>query len=157
MTAMTAIHPTEKLNDTARWNAVVAHNRDADGLFVYAVHSTGVYCRPSCPSRRPRRHRVSFYETTAAARQAGFRACRRCHPDATAAADPWVDKIRRACVYLANVDRHPSLATLAVRLGGSPHHLQRHVKRLRGGTPREYAEAGRLRPMQRQPRPGRGG
>jgi len=151
---MTAIHPTEKLNDTARWNAVVAHNRDADGLFVYAVHSTGVYCRPSCPSRRPRRDRVSFYETTAAARQAGFRACRRCHPDATAAADPWVDKIRRACVYLANVDGHPSLATLAARLGGSPYHLQRNFKRLVGVTPREYAEAVRLRRVKRRLRQG---
>src|SRR3989442_12550826 len=154
MTAMPAVQPTEKLNDTARWNAVVAHNRDADGLFVYAVHSTGVYCRPSCPSRRPRRDRVSFYETTAAARQAGFRACRRCHPDATAAADPRGDQIRRACVYLANVDGHPSLATLAARLGGSPYHLQRNFKRLVGGTPREYAEAVRLRRVKRRLRQG---
>jgi AraC family transcriptional regulator of adaptative response/methylated-DNA-[protein]-cysteine methyltransferase len=150
MIAMPAVQPTEKLNDTARWNAVVAHNRDADGLFVYAVQSTGVYCRPSCPSRRPRRDRVSFYETTADARQAGFRACRRCHPDATDAADPWVDKIRRACVYLANVDGHPSLATLAARLGGSPYHLQRNFKRLVGVTPREYAEAVRLRKVKRR-------
>src|SRR5262245_473139 len=125
MTAMPAIQPTEKLNDTARWNAVVAHDRDADGLFVYAVHSTGVYCRPSCPSRRPRRDRVSFYESTADARHAGFRACRRCRPDATDASDPWVDKIRRACVYLANVDGHPSLATLAARVGGRHYHLHR--------------------------------
>src|SRR2546428_7986119 len=154
MTAMPGVQPTEKLNDTARWNAVVAHNREADGLFVYAVHSTGVYCRPSCPSRRPRRDRVSFYETTADARQAGFRACRRCHPDATAAADPWVDKIRRACVYLANVDGHPSLATLAARLGGSPYHLQRNFKRLVGVTPREYAEAVRLRRVKRRLRQG---
>src|SRR2546428_13752681 len=156
MTAMPGVQPTEKLNDTARWNAVVAHNREADGLFVYAVHSTGVYCRPSCPSRRPRRDRVSFYETTADARQAGFRACRRCHPDATAAADPWVDKIRRACVYLANVDGHPSLATLAARLGGSPYHLQRNFKRLVGVTPREYAEAVCLRRVKRRLRQGAG-
>src|SRR4030095_10099809 len=118
------------LNSAARWNAVLARDRGADGLFVYAVSSTGVYCRPSCPSRRPRRDRVSFYETTADARQAGFRACRRCRPDATDAADPWVDKIRRACVYLANVDGHPSLATLAARLGASPYHLQRHFQRI---------------------------
>ena len=151
---MAAIQPTEKLNDTARWNAVASHNRDADGLFVYAVHSTGVYCRPSCPSRRPRRDRVSFYETTADARQAGFRACRRCHPDATDTADPWVDKIRRACVYLANVDGHPSLATLAARLGGSPYHLQRNFKRIVGVTPREYADAIRLRKVKRRLREG---
>jgi len=151
---MPAIRPTEKLNDTARWNAVVAHNRDADGLFVYAVHSTGVYCRPSCASRRPRRDRVSFYETTAAAREAGFRACRRCRPDAFDAIDPWVDKIRRACVYLANVDGHPSLATLAARIGGSPYHLQRNFKRIVGVTPREYTEAIRLRKVKRRLRAG---
>ena len=154
MTAMAAVQPTEKLNDTARWAAVIARNRDADGLFVYAVHSTGVYCRPSCPSRRPRRERVSFFDATAEARRAGFRACRRCRPDATGAAEPWVDKIRRACVYLANVDGHPSLATLAARLGGSPYHLQRNFKRLVGVTPREYAEAVRLRKVKRRLRDG---
>ena len=154
MTAMAAVQPTEKLNDTARWTAVIARNRDADGMFVYAVHSTGVYCRPSCPSRRPRRDRVSFFETSAEARREGFRACRRCHPDVTGGADAWVDKIRRACVYLANVDGHPSLATLAARLGGSPYHLQRNFKRLVGVTPREYAEAVRLRKVKRRLRQG---
>ena len=129
-----------------RWSAVLGHDRAADGTFVYGVRSTGVYCRPSCPSRRPRRDRVAFFETTAGAREAGFRACKRCHPDTIVpAADPWVDKIRRACVYLSNVEGHPSLATLAARLGGSPYHLQRNFKRLVGVTPREYAEAMRLR------------
>jgi AraC family transcriptional regulator, regulatory protein of adaptative response / methylated-DNA-[protein]-cysteine methyltransferase len=141
----------EHLNDAARWNAVVAHDRGADGLFVYGVKSTGVYCRPSCPSRRPRRDRVGFYDTTDAARRAGFRACLRCDPDQTAmAADPWVDKIRRACVYLANVDGHPALATLAARLGGSPYHLQRNFKRLVGVSPREFAEARRLDKVKRR-------
>src|SRR5712691_5027482 len=146
MHTMAAVQPTEKLNDAARWNAVVGHDHDADGLFVYGVRSTGVYCRPSCPSRRPRRDRVAFFETPAAAREAGFRACLRCKPDATASApDPWIDKIRRACVYLSNVEGHPALATLAARLGGSPYHLQRNFKRLVGVSPREYAEACRLR------------
>src|SRR5437899_3050097 len=155
MTAMPAVQPTEKLNDAARWNAVVGHDRDADGLFVYAVRSTGVYCRPSCPSRRPRRDRVAFFETPAAARTAGFRACLRCKPDATVpVADPWVEKIRRACVYLSNVDGHPALATLAARVGGSPYHLQRNFKRLVGVSPREYAEACRLRKVKRRLRQG---
>src|SRR6266545_8233073 len=135
----------QSLNDAARWEAVLGRDRGADGLFVYAVRSTGVYCRPSCPSRRPRRDRVSFFESPATARHAGFRACRRCHPDASAGPDPWVEKIRRACVYLGNVDGHPSLATLARRVGGSPYHLQRNFKRLVGVSPREYAEACRLR------------
>jgi AraC family transcriptional regulator of adaptative response/methylated-DNA-[protein]-cysteine methyltransferase len=132
-------------SDTARWASVIARDRRADGTFVYAVQSTGVYCRPSCPSRRPRRDRVTFFEASADARAAGFRACRRCHPDAAAGIDPWIDKIRRACVYLANVDGHPSLATLARRIGGSPYHLQRNFKRIVGVSPREYADACRFR------------
>ena len=154
MNAMSAVQPTERLNDTARWNAVVAHDRSADGLFVYAVRSTGVYCRPSCPSRRPRRDRVTFFETPADARAGGFRECRRCRPDGTPAPDPWIDKIRRACVYLSNVDGHPSLATLAARIGGSPYHLQRNFRRLVGVTPREYADACRLRKVKRRLRGG---
>ncbi len=142
-------------DDAARWTAVLGHERAADGRFVYAVRSTGVYCRPSCRSRRPRRDRVAFFETPAAARDAGFRACKRCKPDAVApAADPWVEKIRRACVYLSNVEGHPALSALAARLGGSPYHLQRNFKRLVGVSPREYAEAIRLRKVKgrlRQP------
>jgi AraC family transcriptional regulator of adaptative response/methylated-DNA-[protein]-cysteine methyltransferase len=138
-----------ELGDT-RWEAVQAHDRKSDGRFVYAVTSTGVYCRPSCPSRRPRRDRVRFFDAPAAAREAGFRACKRCKPDDTNTADPWVDKIRRACVYLANVDGHPSLTALAARIGGSPYHLQRNFKRLVGVTPREYAEACRLTGVKRR-------
>jgi AraC family transcriptional regulator of adaptative response/methylated-DNA-[protein]-cysteine methyltransferase len=142
-------------NDAQRWDAVLARDRAADGRFVYAVRSTGVYCRPSCPSRRPRRDRVAFFDTPAEARESGFRACRRCHPDDVAAGDPWVEKIRRACLHLANVDGHPSLATLAGRVGGSPYHFQRNFKRLVGVTPREYAEACRLRKVKGGLRDGR--
>ena len=138
----------EEENDP-RWDAVRTRDRAADGRFVYAVRSTGVYCRPSCPSRRPRRDRVEFFGHAAEARAAGYRPCRRCRPDDTTAADPWGEKIRRACVYLANVEGHPSLATLAARLGGSPYHLQRNFKRLVGVTPREFADACRLRRVKR--------
>jgi len=139
----------------ARWQVVLARDRRADGAFVYAVSSTGIYCRPSCPSRRPRRDRVVFFDTTADAERAGYRACRRCRPDAASAAvDPWVEKIRRACVYLSNVEGHPSLAKLAARLGGSPYHLQRNFKRLVGVTPREYADACRLRKVKQRLRGG---
>ena len=138
---------------TSMWNAVVARDRAADGAFVYAVRTTGVYCRPSCASRRPHRENVAFFESVDEAQRAGFRACRRCHPDA-AVADPWTDKIRRACVYLANVDGHPSLAALAERVGGSPYHLQRNFKRIVGVSPREYADAIRLRKVKRALRGG---
>ena len=136
------------------WRAVVARDKRADGRFVYAVRSTGIYCRPSCPSRKPHRDRVEFFETPADAEQAGYRACRRCRPLESASPDPWIDKIRRACVYLSNVDGHPSLATLAARLGGSPYHLQRNFKRLVGLTPREYADACRLRSVKERLRAG---
>src|SRR5207249_2725857 len=118
----------EEVSDP-RWDAVRIRDRAADGRFVYAVRSTGVYCRPWCPSRRPRRAQVEFFAHGAEARAAGYRTCRRCRPDDPAAADPWGEKIRRACVYLANVEGHPSLATLAARIGGSPYHLQRNFKR----------------------------
>ena len=148
--------PHERRPETAalRWEQVLGRDRRGDGTFVYAVSSTGIYCRPSCASRRPRRDRVVFFDTPAEAAEAGYRACRRCHPDEVTAPDPWVDKVRRACVYLANVDGHVSLAKLATRLGGSPYHLQRSFKRVVGVSPREYADACRLQKMKRGLRAG---
>lgn len=154
MSLMRSAAPLGKLTDDTRWRAVAAHDRRADDRFVYAVRSTGIYCRPSCPSRRPGRDRVSFFDTASQAEQAGYRPCRRCQPAARKKKDAWADKIRRACVYLAKVDGHPSLAALARRLGGSPYHLQRNFKRIVGVTPREYAEACRLRTVKRRLREG---
>jgi AraC family transcriptional regulator of adaptative response/methylated-DNA-[protein]-cysteine methyltransferase len=154
MNSMTSHESSNELTEAARWQAVLAHDGAADRLFVYAVSSTGVYCRPSCASRRPRRDRITFFETPADAEQAGYRPCRRCRPHTLSAVDVWPDKIRRACIYLANVDGHPTLAALARRLGGSPYHLQRNFKRLVGVTPREYAEACRLRRVKRELRKG---
>jgi AraC family transcriptional regulator of adaptative response/methylated-DNA-[protein]-cysteine methyltransferase len=147
MNIMPALEQTER--EITRWRAVLERDRSADGMFVYAVNSTGVYCRPSCPSRRPHREHVSFFDEAGDAKRAGFRACRRCAPDAAAAVDPWIEKIRRATVYLANVEGHPSLARLAARIGGSPYHLQRNFKRIVGVSPREYADACRLKAVKR--------
>jgi len=153
MTPMTAKRGRTPFSDS-QWTAVAARDRRADGTFVYAVGSTGIYCRPSCPSRRPRREVVAFFDAPADAERAGFRACLRCKPRDGAAADPWIEKVRRACVYLANVEGHPSLATLAKRLGGSPYHFQRNFKRIVGISPREYAEACRLRKVKARLRAG---
>ena len=125
-----------------RWRAVNARDLAADGTFVYAVTSTGVYCRPSCPSRRPRPDRVAFYPTPTAAEQAGFRACRRCRPEQPRS--PLEDKVRRARTWIdAHPDDAPSLARLAKVAATTPWHLQRSFKRLFGLSPREYAAARR--------------
>lgn len=142
--------PMHQPTNLERWQAVVARDRSADGKFVYGVSSTGIYCRPSCASRRPSRDRVTFFDSPAEASRAGYRACRRCQPDTDARVDPWVEKIRRACVYLSNVEGHLSLAKLAARIGGSPYHLQRNFKRLVGLSPREYAEAYRVGRVKRR-------
>ncbi len=140
--------------DDHRWDAVVGRDRSADGRFVYAVRTTGVYCRPTCASRLPKRGNVTFFDTTDAARAAGFRACRRCRPDVASPADPWAEKIRRACAFLARADGHPSLSALAAHVGGSPYHLHRNFKRIVGVTPREYADAVRMGKVKRALRDG---
>ena len=135
--------------DASRWRAVQARDRGADGQFVYAVNSTGIYCRPSCPSRRPRRDRVRFFSSGEAASQAGFRACRRCRPDADAA--PWTEKAERARRWMdAHADVRPTLERLARVVGASPWHLQRSFKQRFGLTPREYAQALRTASVKRE-------
>jgi AraC family transcriptional regulator of adaptative response/methylated-DNA-[protein]-cysteine methyltransferase len=151
---MSNAQSTQPHHDLARWHAVLDRDTRADGSFVYAVRSTGIYCRPSCPSRRPRRDRVEFFASSADAVVAGYRACRRCRPDVERVADPWIDKVRRACVYLANVDGHLPLARLAARVGVSPYHFQRSFKRIVGVSPREYADACRLQRLKRGLRSG---
>lgn len=132
-----------------RWKALASRDRAADGTFVYGVTSTGVYCRPSCPSRRPRADRVRFFDTTTDARQAGFRACKRCRPDTVGLAQPGVEAVRRASTYLAtHADETVTLGHLARVAAMSPHHLQRRFKAIVGLSPREYqaaVRAGRLR------------
>src|SRR5512140_1708571 len=146
---MTMTAHQQLFDEDRRWKVVLDRDRTADGTFVYAVSSTGIYCRPSCASRRPLRSRVVFFDTPSDAERAGYRACRRCRPGDVHRVDAWADKIKRACVYLANVEGHPSLARLARLIGGSPYHLQRNFKRIVGVTPREYTEACRLRKVKR--------
>lgn len=129
-----------------RWRTVLARDPAADGRFVFAVRSTGIYCRPSCPARRPRRDQVSFYGGPAEAERAGYRACRRCHPQEDSMHDQQATLIRQACDFIERAaDAPPSLAVLGRRIGYSPYHLHRMFRRFTGVTPRQYAEAVRAR------------
>jgi len=133
------------MSDEERWRAVLAADSGSDGAFVYAVRSTGVYCRPSCPSRRPKREMVSFFSVPEAAERAGFRACRRCNPKDGKARDRALEAVRAACRYLeAHGEGVVSLGELGRAVGLSPHHLQRVFTRTIGISPRAYADARRL-------------
>ena len=129
----------------AAWRAVLAHDQQSDGAFVYAVRSTGIYCRPSCPSRRPRRRLTVFFSGPDAAELAGFRACRRCHPRGRAA-DPLALRIAQICRFIeTHLDEKFTLADLGAQAGLSPFRLLRAFQRISGITPRQYAAACRLR------------
>lgn len=134
------------MGDERRWAAVIGHDAASDGDFVYAVRTTGVYCRPSCPSRRPRRDNVSFFDRPEAAEAAGFRACRRCLPGGGDGASPGraARAVAAACRLLDAGGDGLSLAELGTMVGLSPSYLQRSFKRLVGSTPRQYAAAARL-------------
>jgi AraC family transcriptional regulator of adaptative response/methylated-DNA-[protein]-cysteine methyltransferase len=127
------------------WQAVLAHDGSFDGSFVYAVRSTGVYCRPSCPSRRPRREQVIFYPRADAAESAGFRACKRCGARAGNGGGEHAALVGKALHALdATEETVPTLGALSAQLQVSPHQLGRGFKRLTGITPRDYTDARRL-------------
>jgi len=127
------------------WDAVAARDRAMDGVFFYAVTSTGIYCRPSCPSKRPHRENVVFFRAREAAEHAGFRPCKRCKPERTDQRDPNTRLVENVCRY---IDSHPddpvTLDALGRALGLSPFYLQRTFKALTGITPRAYADSRRL-------------
>ena len=137
------------------WRSVLERDRAMDGRFVFAVRSTGIYCRPSCPARRPSRHQVMFFPLAEAAEHAGFRACRRCRPGQTAPGDPAVALAKRVCRELdADDGALPSLARLGAELGVSATHLQKTFKRVMGISPREYAGARRVAALKSKLRDG---
>ena len=144
------------MNEELQWQAVLARDTSCDGRFVYGVRTTGVYCRPSCPSRSPLRRNVHFYTTPAAAERDALRPCHRCRPDITPALDgPVAERMRALCRHLeAHSDEAYSLAVLSRRANLSPFHLQRRFKAAIGVTPRQYAEACRLRLLKRRLRAG---
>lgn len=136
------------MRDHTKWAAVVARDARADGSFVYAVASTGVYCRPSCPSRPKRRANVSFFKACADAEAAGFRACKRCKPN-TSAANEIATLISAICRYI-QTHEGASLKEIASFTQLSPFHLHRTFKAWVGLTPKEYADLWRDRTMRRE-------
>jgi AraC family transcriptional regulator, regulatory protein of adaptative response / methylated-DNA-[protein]-cysteine methyltransferase len=131
------------MNPSAQWRAVLARDRRFDGAFVYAVRSTGIYCRPSCASRRPRRDQVTFFPIPEAAEREGFRACRRCRPGDVNGTDPAVALVREAC-RLLDAPQPPTLEALAIQLGTPAPQLLRAFKRVVGITPKAYRDARRV-------------
>jgi AraC family transcriptional regulator, regulatory protein of adaptative response / methylated-DNA-[protein]-cysteine methyltransferase len=127
------------------WEAVRRRDPAYDGLFYVAVRTTGVYCRPSCKSRPPKRENVAFYPSPEVAERAGFRACKRCRPDRLGAPDPQIEAVKRACQRIASAEEAPPLADLAAEAGLSPFHFHRVFKKVTGVTPKAYSAAERAR------------
>lgn len=130
-------------DDEARWAAILARDPRADETFVYAVRTTGVYCRPSCPSRLARRENVRFFANCTAAVAAGFRACKRCQPDRAPPRAAQLAAIAAACRLLEESETPPSLAALAASAGLSRFHFHRVFKACTGVTPKAYAAQAR--------------
>lgn len=139
-------HPIPTALDP-RWQSVLARDAGADGRFVYAVRSTGVYCRPSCPSRAAKPENVTFYPAPAEAEAAGFRPCLRCHPKGQSPAQANAALVAEACRLIETGEAPPRLDDLARRIGMSPHYFHRQFKAITGLTPREWGAAHLARKM----------
>jgi AraC family transcriptional regulator of adaptative response/methylated-DNA-[protein]-cysteine methyltransferase len=130
------------LNDP-RWQRVLSRDESADGMFVYSVKTTGVYCRPSCPARPARPENVQFHASIADAKGAGFRACKRCKPDGLRRDSEYSELVTAACRIIEARDQVPKLRDLAAKIGMSEFHFHRVFKSITGLTPRQYAAAHR--------------
>jgi AraC family transcriptional regulator of adaptative response/methylated-DNA-[protein]-cysteine methyltransferase len=131
------------VSDEARWEAVVRRDRAADGVFYYAVRTTGVYCRPSCAARLARREHVRFHATRTEAEQAGFRPCKRCRPHQPGLAEQHAAAVAKACHLIETAEDMPNLQGLAAATGMSRFYFHRIFKTLTGVTPKAYAAAHR--------------
>lgn len=127
------------------WQACLRRDSGFDGRFVVGVRTTGIYCRPSCPARTPQRRNVVFFAAAELARQAGFRACKRCHPDRASLRDAAAERVLAICHFIRSLPQESlSLARLGKRFSLSPAHLQRVFKHYVGISPLEYQEACRM-------------
>ncbi|HRO61338.1 MAG TPA: Ada metal-binding domain-containing protein, partial [Burkholderiaceae bacterium] len=140
---MKSAAPADFATDAARWAAVQARDPAADDSFVYAVRTTGVYCRPSSSARLPRRDNVEFFDTAQAAEAAGYRASRRAAADRSAAASRRAALVVEACRLIEEAETPPRLEALARHAGVSPFHLHRVFRAETGLTPKDYASARR--------------
>ena len=142
------------MGEEEMWRAVEARDSSADGKFVVAVRTTGIYCRPSCPSRHPKRENIEFLQSPEAAEAAGYRACLRCKPrDENAPQITWV---KRVCDYIRrHSEEKITLDKLSVEAGVSAYHLQRTFKRVMGVSPRQYQETCRIECLKGQLREGK--
>lgn len=138
------LHPVLTESDR-RWEAIVSRNPAADDTFYYGVRTTGVYCRPACPSRRPLRANVEFFGTRDAAEKAGFRPCKRCSPGEAAPATRHAEMIAEACRLIEQAEQAPDLRTLAANAGLSQYYFHRVFKTITGLTPKAYATAHRAK------------
>lgn len=120
------------------WDAVEKRLTTLDGTLFFGVVTTGIYCRPSCPARRPKRENVRFFSSAQACREAGFRSCKRCHPDEIASDQR---HLLHLCQLLEDADPIPSLSSLARTTGLSTSHVQKLFKAKLGVSPKQYGEA----------------
>jgi len=130
--------------DLTRWQALVERNKEANNVFVYAVLTTKIYCRPMCSSRLPNRENVKFFDNWQIAENRGFRACKRCRPELSEKSDPSINAIISACKIIETSENLPSLNELADGVGLSSYHFHRLFKKIVGLTPKQYALEKRL-------------
>ncbi len=134
------------------WQATVERDRRADGSFVFAVRSTHIYCRPSCPARRPLRQNALFFKDPQEAESCGFRACRRCRPKELAPASSLVSKV--AALLANSAEESLRLEALATQVGSSPERLRRAFRATTGLSPRDFADAARMKQFKKLLREG---
>jgi AraC family transcriptional regulator, regulatory protein of adaptative response / methylated-DNA-[protein]-cysteine methyltransferase len=146
MALATALPASKRFaSEASRWNAVKRRKRGADGVFYYSVRTTGVYCRPSCAARLPKRENVFFHSSREEAERAGFRPCKRCRPNEASLDQRHRDAVARACRLIEDADEAPSLSELAHAAGMSAYHFHRVFRMTTGVTPKAYATAHRAR------------
>lgn len=137
--------PMSATETDPRWQALRDRDASRDGQFVYAVKTTGIYCRPGCPSRLPKPANVEFFDSCEGAEMSGYRACRRCKPKEASLSSRQADLVAEACRQIESAEEVPTLDILAEQAGLSPFHFHRIFKSVTGLTPKEYADAHRAR------------